>query len=91
MTATVKSLRLASKPIEQPIFEASAVELVGIRRFLAFALADIKFQFDELNKQPMISQRTLKASQETAVMLSNYLSALRDGIDEMEVKKEILN
>lgn len=91
LTASLKSLRVASRLIEQPISEGASVELVGIRRFIQFALADIKFQFEELNKQLGVSRNTLQASQQTAIMLSNYLSALRDGIDEMEVKKEILN
>jgi hypothetical protein len=79
-----KRLRLVGgRQIEQPTFEATIMERMAIKRFLKFAQEDIKFQFDEMNREAGVSRETLHEAQHTAALLSTYLGKLREGIDRM--------
>lgn len=71
-----------------PIFEAAFVETLAIKRFLDFALADIKFQFGAMNKDFRNDKSKLLDAQATAILLSNYLQRLREGIEAMQPTSE---
>jgi hypothetical protein len=70
---------------EAPTFSATVAEQVAIRRFLDFAQADIKFQFDALNRDRRQKRDVLMEAQATAIILGSYLENLRKGIDEMKI------
>lgn len=74
--------------VEQPTFSATVLEIAAIRRFLEFAQADVKFQFDEMNRQPGVSRDVMEEAQVTAVILSNYLKGLKEGLSLMAAKPE---
>lgn len=73
---------------EPPSFEATFLEQMAIKRFLDFALADIKFQFEQMNRTPGMARDEMQGAQDTAVMLSNYVKGLRGGIEAMTLKPE---
>ena len=76
-----KALRIVGgNDIEEPKFEATAVESFAIRRFLDFAQADLKYQFQMMNKTPGISRTELELAQNHAVLLANYIEALKGGL-----------
>jgi hypothetical protein len=78
---TRKALRIVGgSEIEEPKFEATAVESFAIKRFLDFCQADIKFQFQAMNKTPGISRNELEMAQNHAVILANYVEALKGGL-----------
>ena len=90
MVGPRKALRIiGGRDADKPVFEATAVEKLTIDRFLAFALADIKWQFDEMNREVGIDRRTLQSAQDTAVLLSNYVGGLRSGIEQMKLKEMV--
>ena len=88
---TRKSLRIvggADEP-EQPNFEAMSAEKAAIKRFLDFALKDLKFQYQALRAElgsPTLAGYNTKLAQlqNSAVMMTKYVEALREGLDQME-------
>lgn len=83
-----KALRIVGgKEIPQPTFEATFADRLIVKRFLDFALADI-FQFDQMSRTPGATQGDLQEAQGTAVLLSNYVKGLRDGVEAMTLNPE---
>ena len=66
-----------------PEFTATFVEKLVLKRFIDFAMADVKWQFDKMSDERGLPRAQLQQAQDTAVMLSNYLQGLKGGIDQM--------
>ena len=86
-----KALRIigGGTEIEEPTFQASASDKVAIRRFLYFALKDLKFQFQGLCREldsPITVGRSdqVHELQTHAVIIRKYIEALKSGLDAME-------
>jgi hypothetical protein len=85
-----KALRIiGGRSLDKPEFEATEADGAAIARFLEFALADIKYQFDEMNREPGLSRNDLAEAQATAILLSNYVGGLRSGLDAMKLKETV--
>lgn len=80
-----KALRIVGgNDIAEPKFEATVVESFAIRRFLDFCQADLKFQFQQMNATPGISRNDLELAQNQAVILANYIEALKGGLSTID-------
>jgi hypothetical protein len=86
-----KALRIidGADEIEEPTFRATASEKAAIKRFLDFALKDLKFQFEGLRHElasPTTADRAAQLDdlQTHAVIIRKYVEALKSGLDAME-------
>lgn len=81
-----KSLRIiGGTDIPQPTFEATDAERATLRRFLDFALADLKFQWQEMQKALPFDRAELEHHQTMAIAFSKYVNALGEGLDKITV------
>ena len=96
MTASVIQLRkpaiiwpphaqtaVAAPPADKaPMFESSLVETLAIKRFLGFALADIKYQLQMMAADRTMARRHFNENKAAALLISEYLVALVKDIEE---------
>lgn len=64
-----------------PVIETTLLENLAVRKFLRFALDDIKFQLEMLSKERGISKVRFQEAKSGALLLANYVAGLLEGID----------
>lgn len=71
----------ASAIPDGPVIETTLHENIAVRKFLRFALDDIKFQLEMLSKERGISKVRFQEAKSGALLLANYVAGLLEGID----------
>ena len=67
---------------DAPLFESSLIETLAIKRFLGFALADIKYQLQMMAADQTMAKRYFRENKQAALLISEYLIGLIKDIDE---------
>lgn len=64
-----------------PVIETTLHENMAVRKFLRFALDDIKFQLEMLSKERGLSPKRFQEAKSGALLLANYVHGLIESID----------
>lgn len=82
-----KALRIiGGSELAKPEFVATKAELETITRFLTFALADLKYQLDDMKKETGHTQLEIQDAQSYAILATNYIKGLSGGIEQMAMR-----
>lgn len=75
-------------PEGEPIVETTHAENLAARKFLGFALHDIRYQLEMMSRDTKVSRVTFENSKQTALVLSQYLSGLVQELDRLIAEVE---
>lgn len=64
-----------------PVIETTLHENMAVRKFLVFALDDIRFQLEMLSKERGLPKRRFDEAKSAALLLANYVGGLLEGVD----------